>query len=156
MNVLLIGMPGCGKTTVGKCLADLTQRCFLDTDALIEQKAGKPIPEIFSAFGEAYFRALETEVLAAVCKESGRVISVGGGVVTVPENRDLIAQNSTVIFLERDVTQLSADGRPVSQEKGVERLYRERLPLYRAWSDHSITNKTPQLAAQEIREVLHL
>ncbi|MBQ3403798.1 MAG: shikimate kinase, partial [Oscillospiraceae bacterium] len=100
-NIVLIGMPGCGKTTVARELSKRTDRPIYDTDDMIVEKAGMSIPEIFKSRGEAGFRALETEILRKISAESGLILATGGGVVTVPENRPLIRQNSVCVFLER-------------------------------------------------------
>ena len=149
-SITLIGMPGSGKSTVGAALAELTGRRFADTDAMIAERAGMSIPEIFSRFGEARFRELETEALREISKESGYVVATGGGVVTQPRNLPLIRQNSICVFLRRPLGQLSSDGRPVSQSVGVERLYRERLPLYQQWSDAAVDVTDPQTTSKEI------
>lgn len=135
LNIVLIGMPGCGKTTVANLLSELTGRKVADTDDLIRAKAGIEIPEIFSTHGESYFRSLETDVLKEVSKESGLIIATGGGIVKTPENLDLIRQNSVCVFLDTDLSKLDTAGRPLSLSTGVEQLYAERLPLYKAWSD---------------------
>ncbi len=156
-NVVLIGMPSSGKTTVGKALAAQTGRVFFDMDAIIEQRAGRSIPEIIGQDGEAAFRAMETEVLRDLSRESGAVIATGGGVVTVPKNLPLIRQNSVCVFLKRDLAKLSVKGRPLSQRYGVDALYQARLPLYQAWSDaEADCNKTVEQTVKEIREALHL
>ncbi len=155
-NIILIGMPGCGKSTIGKYLSEITGRQFVDTDCIIEQKTHRKIPDIFLESGEACFRAIETEVLADVCKESGYVISTGGGVVTVDHNRDLLMQNGTVVLLERDQSKLLSEGRPVSQKKGIDTLYRERMPLYRMWSDMCFKDEDPRTMAHKIKEALNL
>lgn len=138
-NIILVGMPGCGKSTVGEMLANLTGRPFIDTDTIVAERAGMSIPEIFALRGEDVFRKLETEVLAEVSQKSGQIIATGGGIVTRPENHPLIEQNSTVVFLNRDVSLLARDGRPISQSRDLNELYRERLPLYRAVCDYEIT-----------------
>lgn len=140
LNIALIGMPGCGKSTIGRLLAKRTGRTFTDLDEEIEKKAGVPIPVIFTSKGETYFRQLETAVLAEISKESGRVIATGGGIVTRPENRDLLRQNSRVIFLERELDRLPVDGRPVSQSRRLEDLLAQRLPAYESWNDLKIDN----------------
>ncbi|MBQ4592829.1 MAG: shikimate kinase [Clostridia bacterium] len=146
-NILLVGMPGCGKSTIGSKLAELTGRTFVDTDALIVERAGVSIPEIFAAHGEAYFRKLETEVLAEVSQKSALILATGGGVVTRPENHPLCNQNSIVAFLNRDISILPKDGRPISQSRDLGELYRERLPLYRAVCDFEIEVDTPDVTA---------
>ncbi len=157
MNIVLIGMPSCGKSTVGKALAKLTNRAFLDTDTWIEQSTGKPIPQIIETRGEAAFRALETAALAELAKQSGKVIATGGGIVTIPDNLPLIRQNSVCVFLHRDVQSLSSKGRPLSKQYGVEALYAARLPLYREFCEFEIeANESIQAIAETIKEALQL
>ncbi|UOO38613.1 shikimate kinase [Oscillospiraceae bacterium CM] len=138
-NIVLIGMPGSGKSTTGKALARAINRPFVDTDELIATRAGKSIPAIFSQLGESSFRRLETDILRDVSKESGTVIATGGGIVKSPENLQLIQQNSVCVFLDRALTDLPVSGRPLSQQLGVSALAEERLPLYSSWCDHRIT-----------------
>ncbi len=149
-NIALIGMPGCGKSTVGKQLAKITGRKFYDTDKMITEILGTDIPHIFAEKGEKYFRELETGVLRDVSKKSGAVIATGGGAVTVPENYALLHQNSTVVFIEQSIDRLHTANRPLSQEKGVKELYRERKPLYEAWADCCFFNSERTKAAVEL------
>jgi len=142
-NLLLVGMPGCGKSTVGQALADRLGRTLVDTDTLIEEMAGCTIPEIFARDGEEAFRRLEHGALCRAGKQSGLVIATGGGIVTRPENRDPMRQNSTVIFLRRELSQLPTEGRPVSQANDLSDLYRRRLPLYEAAADWTVDNNGP-------------
>ena len=128
-NVILIGMPGSGKTTVGTGAAARLGRTFLDADAVLEQKAGMPIPEIFRLEGEEGFRQRETAVLAELGKQSGLVIATGGGCVTRPENYPLLHQNGMIFCLTRDLSRLPISGRPVSQALGAEEIYRRRKSL---------------------------
>jgi len=137
-NIVLIGMPGCGKSSIGKALAEKMGRTFADTDEWIAKAAGKNIPDIITEDGEDRFRILETQALASLCKQSGIVIATGGGVVTQPGNRRIIRQNGIMVFLDRDIDQLAVSGRPLSQRHGVEALARERLPLYSKWSDFTV------------------
>ncbi len=137
-NIVLVGMPGCGKSTVGKVLAKRMGRPFADADAEIVKAAGKSIPDIFAERGETGFRKLETEVLGELCKQSGTVIATGGGAVTVPENYDILRQNSTVVFIHRDIAVLPTDGRPLSQQNSLSEMFARRLPLYRQFSDCEI------------------
>ena len=149
-NLLLIGMPGCGKSTVGALLAQRLGRTLVDTDALVEQAAARTIPEIFARDGEEAFRRLEHEALCRVSRESGLVISAGGGIVTRGENLDPLRENSTVIFLRRELEQLPVEGRPISQSSDLRELYRRRLPLYEGVCDLSVENRRPEEAAEEI------
>lgn len=137
-NIVLVGMPGCGKSTLGKRIAEAFGRPFFDADGVLVQKAGCTIPEIFKTDGEAGFRALETEILADLCKRSGAVIATGGGAVTRPENFDILRQNSIVLFLNRDISVLPTDGRPLSQQNKLSEMFAQRLPLYRTVCDLEI------------------
>lgn len=139
-NVILIGMPGCGKSTLGKALAEKTGKRFVDLDAEIEQTAGKPIPEIFATEGEEAFRRCEHETAARICKESGCVIATGGGIVTREENLLPMQQNGILIFIDRAPEKLPTNGRPLSQAKTPATLYKERLPLYMAAADTTVDN----------------
>ena len=150
-NLLLIGMPGCGKTTVGRELARRLNRPLEDVDRRIAAAAGRPIPEIFAREGEEGFRIREHLALCAASKESGRVIACGGGIVTRKENWDPMRQNSTVIYLRRDLSLLPTSGRPMSQANPVEKLYRQRAPLYEQLADLTVENRgTPAETANEI------
>lgn len=153
-NIVLVGMPGCGKSTVGKVLASRLSRPFFDADAEIVQRAGKSIPEIFKESGEAGFRRLETEVLFDLCRQSGAVIATGGGAVTVPENHDILRQNSLVVFINRDVAVLPIDGRPLSQTNSLSEMFAHRLPLYRSVCDFEADgNGSIQTVTDRILEV---
>ncbi len=137
-NIVLIGMPGCGKSTLGKLLAAETGRRFVDLDAEIEREAGMPIPKIFELEGEEGFRKRETDAVVRVCRESGLVVATGGGVVTRARNLPLLSQNGRVVFLDIAPDELPTAGRPLSQKKTPAVLYAERLPLYRAAADVTI------------------
>ena len=139
-NILLIGMPGCGKTTIGKALAQKLGRPLADVDEKIIEEAGCSIPHIFATEGEEGFRVREHRALAQIAKESGQVISAGGGIVTRPENRDRMEENSVVVWLRRDLDKLPTDGRPVSQSVPREELYRRRVPLYEAMAQVTVDN----------------
>lgn len=139
-NLVLIGMPGCGKSTIGPLLAQATGRSFVDADETIAALAGKNIPEIFAQDGEDAFRRLETQVLADLGKRSGLVIATGGGCVTRADNYPLLHQNGILLRLERELSLLPTDGRPVSQSRSLSRLYEVRDPLYRAFADITIDN----------------
>lgn len=139
-NIILIGMPGCGKSTIGRRLARLLNRPFVDADNVIAEAAGKSIPEIFADEGEAGFRERETNVLAELGKRSGTVIATGGGCVTRPENYPLLHQNGVIIWLRRSLEQLPTDGRPLSQVYTRQTLYEQRKHLYAAFADRIVQN----------------
>lgn len=155
-NIALIGMPGSGKSSVGRLLARLTGRRFEDTDEHIVSQAGMDIPTIFSERGEEHFRRLETGVLQRLSKESGLVIATGGGIVTRAENLRLLRQNSVTVLIEGGFGELSTEGRPLSRTVGIEELRRQRQPLYESWSQLRVVNVTPEQAAREIKESLKL
>ena len=139
-NIVIIGMPGSGKTTVSTMLAERLGRKILDTDTIVAEKAGMSIPEIFAAQGEAGFRKLETETTAEVGKLSGNIISTGGGVITVAENYELLHQNGVIVWIERDTNKLARDGRPISLSSNLNELYAARLPLYERFADIKADN----------------
>ena len=139
-NIILIGMPGSGKSTVGRLLAAALGRPFVDTDTLIAEEAGQSIPEIFSADGEEVFRAMETEAVKTAGMVSGAVIATGGGVVTRERNYRPLSQNGRIVFLHRDLDILPVDGRPISQNTSKADLYAKRLPLYNAFADVTVEN----------------
>jgi shikimate dehydrogenase len=151
-NIVLIGMPGCGKTTVGEIIAKKLGRDFIDTDRIIEEKAGMTIPEIFKTLGEGHFRALETEVIKEVGKSCSKVISTGGGAVKNLQNKNHLRQNGYVVFIDRDINLLETKGRPLSENAGaLKKMYRERFPLYLGFCDISVDgNGEPSDVAEKI------
>lgn len=154
-NVVLVGMPGCGKTTVGRILADKLGKRLIDTDALIEMESGEKIPSIFKKYGEEKFRDLETLAAKKAGKQSASVITTGGGIVKRSENFDLLRQNGTVVYLMRKTEDLAREGRPLSQGADLEKMYSERAPLYEKISDFSVSNDgDPEDVADEIKEKL--
>lgn len=155
-NLMLVGMPGCGKSTVGRELARRLGRPFIDLDQRLEEQEGVTIPQMFVEQGEEAFRQGEHRVLVEYARQSGAVIATGGGVVTRPENLDPMHRNSTVIFLRRPLELLPSDGRPVSQRDGVARLYQERLPLYEGAADLIVDNLVVADAVDEIIRRLSL
>lgn len=134
-NIVLIGMPGVGKTSTGEALAKLLNRPWIDTDFLIKQKAHCDAATYLQTHGEAAFRRLEHEVIQEISNMSGVVISCGGGVVVTPSNYQLLRQNGKFVYLTRPLEQLTIAGRPLSQSVGIQELATERLPLYEAWAD---------------------
>ena len=154
-NVVLVGMPGCGKTTIASALAERLGRPVLDVDAAVVESAGCSIPTIFQREGEGGFRRRETAAIAGLGKRSGVVIATGGGSVLRPENYDLLHQNGTILWLQRDPGKLPTDGRPISQRRDLRELLRERTPAYTRFADHIIDNNgTVEETLRQIMEVL--
>lgn len=150
-NIVLIGMPGSGKTTIGTALSQLTDRRAVDLDEEITRAAGMPIPEIFSRFGEEAFRAMEREQAETWGKESGLILITGGGIVKDARNDPALRQNGRVYEIQRDTGLLPREGRPLSQGADLAALQRERAPLYARLRDASIPNDTtPEDAAARI------
>lgn len=139
-SIVLIGMPGCGKTTVGRALAEKLGRTFVDLDEEIVRRAGTFIPEIFAREGEAGFRERESALVREFGERTGLVVSTGGGVVTRRENYIPLKQNGLLLHLRRDPAALPTDGRPLSQATAPEELWRRRAPLYAAFADGEIDN----------------
>ena len=139
-SIVLIGMPGCGKTTVGRALAGKLGRTFVDLDEEIVRRAGMSIPEIFAREGEAGFRERESALVREFGERTGLVVSTGGGVVTRRENYIPLKQNGLLLHLRRDPAALPTDGRPLSQATAPEELWRRRAPLYAAFADGEIDN----------------
>ena len=151
-NMVLIGMPGSGKSTVAAALQRRTGRPVADTDALIAGKAGKSIPEIFREDGEAAFRDLESEVIAEVSLRGGQIIATGGGAVLRAENVRALKRNGRLILLERpaDTLMPTADRPLADTREKMDRLWREREPAYRAAADCTVRPEgTPEEAAAE-------
>ena len=158
-NIILIGMPGCGKSTVGKALAEALGKNFVDADDALVKTYGKSIPDIFAEEGEAGFRVKETAVLKELGKKSGLVIATGGGCVTKAENYPLLHQNGTIFWLKRELDLLPTDGRPLSQSQKLTEMYAKREPLYRSFADHIIDNNgnlntTLEAIRQKLEETL--
>ena len=137
-NIVLIGMPGCGKSTVAKRLGALTGRTVLDSDEEFEKKYGLTPEEAINGKGEPEFRRMETAVLRELGKLSSGILSTGGGVVTREENYPLLHQNGTLIWLQRDIASLETAHRPLSQRRTPAELYAEREPMYRRFADYTV------------------
>lgn len=153
-NIVLIGMPGCGKSRIGKLLSETLGRPFADCDRMIVDRAGN-IENIFAEHGEAYFREVETEVIKDISRESGYIISTGGGCVTQDRNYDLLHQNSFVIWLKRDINALPTDGRPLSKSVKLEKMYAVRKPMYEKFADYIIdNNSSPEETVEKIKECI--
>lgn len=156
-NVILIGMPGSGKTSAGRRLARMTGRPFVDLDDCFLVDHGMTPAECITSRGEEAFRALETKSASTYASRSGLVIACGGGIVTQPRNYDILHQNGTIVMLDRPLDELSNDGRPLSQSRGIETLASERMGLYRSWADIVLTcTGTAAGDALVIRDLMNL
>ena len=143
-NIVLIGMPGCGKSTIGYRMSQKINYSFFDADKYLEEKENRIISNIFSKEGEEYFRKLETKYLEDLSKKEQIIISTGGGAVKKKENIDILKQNGIIIFLDRtieDISKENHENRPLLQNiENLWKLYDERINLYRKYADIIIKN----------------
>ena len=154
-NIVLIGMPSSGKSTVGKILADVLERELYDTDSIVVEKAGAPITEIFKSYGEAHFRDLETEAVFKAGERPSRIIATGGGAILRGENVEALRQNGRLFFLDRAPEELiPTDSRPLASDReAIMERYRERYPIYCAVCDEIIKcDGTAEVIAKRIGE----
>lgn len=142
-NIILIGMPGCGKSTIGRLLAQRTGKKFVDADDALEARLGRKITDIIPQDGEAAFRQMESDTLAELGKQSGLVIATGGGCVTQQRNYPLLHQNGTILWLTRQLHKLPTEGRPLSQPGKLQEMFAQRQSLYRQFADAEISNDGP-------------
>ena len=156
LNLVLVGMPGSGKSTLGKMAASALGKRFVDLDAEISRRWG-PIPDIFRNQGEQAFRDMESQIAAEYCKESGCVLAAGGGAILRKENVRALRQNAVVVWVRRDISRLSTEGRPLSTGiEALKRMEETRTPLYRACADYTIeNNSTPEEALKQLLEGFH-
>lgn len=154
-NIILIGMPGCGKTTVGKILSEMMGREVIDTDEMIKVSQDRSPSEIINSDGVEKFREIEHIEIENAGKTSEKIISTGGGVVTREENYESLHQNGRIVFIHRSLDKLATDDRPLS--KNLEEMYEIRLPMYRRFCDIEVTNdSSPENCAKEILKKLNL
>ena len=159
-NIVLIGMMGCGKTTVGRLLSRRFARPLADTDALIEAREGRSIPDIFARDGEERFRALELELSLELSAQDGLIIACGGGLPLRDGAIAALKKNGLVFWLDRDPADtfdtLDTSGRPLAQAGRADfiRRYHNRAPIYRRWADHIVRAKSPQAAAALISAIV--
>lgn len=153
-NVVLVGMPGSGKSTVGRILGEISHRKVYELDEMIAEAAGKTIPEIFASEGEEGFRKIESQIVYEASKNNGAVIITGGGAVTREENYYPLHQNSRIYQIKRDLDTLATDGRPLSKDlETLKRMYAVRKPMYERFADVSFENSsTPEDCAKMIWE----
>lgn len=140
-NIVLIGMPGTGKSLIGKLLAELTGKTLQDTDAKIKEEAKMTIPEIFEKEGEAGFRDRESAICKKLGKERNLIIATGGGAILRPENVDALRQNGTLVHITRSIDKLPTRGRPLSQNiETLKKMEAQRMPLYKSAADITFRN----------------
>ena len=143
-NIVLIGMPACGKSTIGYWLSKKINYPFVDVDRYLEEKENRIISDIFSNEGEEYFRELETKYLKELSEKEGIIISTGGGAVKNKENIDILKENGIIVFLNRTIDDISRENhrnRPLLQNPdNLQKLYDERIKLYRRYADIIIKN----------------
>ena len=140
-NIVLIGMPGTGKSIIGKLLAELTGKTLQDTDAKIEEEAEMTIPEIFEKEGEAGFRDRESAICKKLGKERNLIIATGGGAILRPENVAALRQNGTLVHITRSIDKLPTRGRPLSKNiEALKKMEAQRMPLYKSAADITFRN----------------
>ncbi len=156
-NVVLIGMPSSGKTTVGRLLARHLNNEYVDTDRLIESRVSKRVKDYITEFGLNRFRELEVNTVKEVSNYNDKIIATGGGVVLNPLNMRRLAHNSIIIFIDRKLELLTpTDSRPLSSnQRDLERLYEERIDLYKKYADYRVENNTTlEDAMEKVIEVI--
>lgn len=153
-NIVLVGMPSSGKTSVGTYLAEKTGKRLIDTDSLIVEKNGMDIPSIFEKYGEEHFRALESEAVAEASKQNGVIIATGGGAILRKENVNALKQNGVLYFLDRGLELLMpTEDRPLARDReAIEKRYKERYPIYCSVADKRVNGS--QTISQVANEIL--
>lgn len=152
-NIVLIGMPGCGKTTIGSKFAKLNSYSFVDADEEFKRIYSATPEEYILKNGEAAFRKAETAVLETFKPQTRTVFALGGGVVTVPENFEIVKPLGIVVYLKSDLSKLTIEGRPLAGEKGVEKLFEERSAIYDMWADIEIDNNSINETLEKLKDV---
>ena len=157
-NIVLVGMPGCGKSTCASLLEKKTERECIDTDSMVTESSGEKIPDIFAKYGETEFRNRETQAVKTSGKSAGKIIATGGGAILREENRIALRENSTVVFLKSDINSLATDGRPLSKDAdALAKLLETRLPLYLETADFTIeVDPDPEITVRRILECVSL
>ncbi len=154
-NLIFVGLPGSGKSTVGRLCARALNLPFVDADKFLEQREGRSVADIFASSGEGYFRDLESRVLAELCRREGIVLATGGGAVLRAQNVRALRQNGVVVYIDRPLGQLAVGGaRPLSQSaEALAAMHAARAPLYAAACDARVENDGPfESVAEAIKE----
>ena len=159
-NIVLIGIMGCGKSTIGRLLSEKLNLSFVDMDNSIENKTKMKINDIFKTYGEDYFRTLEEQIAEELSKKSGLVISTGGGIVTKEESISYLKNNGIVIFLKRDlndILKINMKNRPLlnNNPEKIFEIMNQRKALYEKYSDFCISNDdNPKNTVEKIIEII--
>lgn len=155
INIALIGMPGSGKSTLGIILSKSLKKCFVDIDNEIEKQQKKSIPDIFKEYGENYFRDVESSVICKIASDKNLVISCGGGAVIRDINMQSIKETSLVIYIKRDINNLSMEGRPLSKDiEALKIIETNREPLYNKYCDIQVDNNNS--VEETIKKILSI
>lgn len=160
-HIILVGMPGSGKTSFGRDLSKKLNAELYDTDEYVEKMHDKSIPDIFQEEGEDRFRKYETEALRAIMKKGPAIVSTGGGIVKLPENREIMKSGGTVVFIDRPLENIYSDveteSRPLlaQNKERLYKLYEERYELYNETSEHRVVNNRDYYEVlEEILDIL--
>lgn len=153
-NIILIGMPGCGKSSIARELGRILNREVVDSDEVIMQEAGRKPSDIIKELGEDEFRRIESEIIARIGMESGKIIATGGGAILREGNYDSLHQNGTIFWIRRDIEMLPTNDRPLSEGVDLNELFQKRKPFYEKFSDYSVSNENLNEAAKEIVRIV--
>lgn len=153
-NIILIGMPGCGKSSIARELGRILNREVVDSDEVIMQEAGRKPSDIIKESGEDEFRRIESEIIARIGMESGKIIATGGGAILREGNYDSLHQNGTIFWIRRDIEMLPTNDRPLSEGVDLNELFQKRKPFYEKFSDYSVSNENLNEAAKEIVRIV--
>ncbi|MFA0814438.1 MAG: shikimate kinase [Anaerofustis sp.] len=159
-NIVLIGLPGSGKTTIGQQVAKSSNMRYLDLDEWIEEQEGASIPDLFASYGEPYFRMMETKAAQYASAQTSAVISCGGGIVLKQENMHMLGAGGIIVFIDRDpaaiISDIDTQHRPLlkSGADKIWELYRERYDLYRTYADYIIKNDSIAASLDDMESIL--